>query len=98
MSGPVPSPSMKGITGRSGTSRRPSAPRRIGSPGGTVTVEKVGMGVLKQNGAGGGKEPGGGGGRGGGGGGGGAGGGWGGGAGGLGRRRGGGGARRGRCG
>src|SRR5262249_4937011 len=46
MSGPVPSPSMNGMMGRSGTWSRPPA-LRIGSPGGTLTVEKAGIGEVK---------------------------------------------------
>src|SRR5207237_2699718 len=48
MSGPVPSPSMKGMMGRSGTSRRPSEPARMASPGGTVEREYRGIRLLKQ--------------------------------------------------
>src|SRR5262245_57964888 len=44
MSAPVPSPSMNGRMGRSGTSRRPPAATRICSPGGTVTIENWGIG------------------------------------------------------
>src|SRR5438034_10645464 len=39
MSGPVPSPSMKGRTGREGTSRRPSGRAWMRSPGGPAMVE-----------------------------------------------------------
>src|SRR5262245_28576178 len=46
MSGPVPSPSMNGMIGRSGTWSLPSA-LRIGSPGGTVTMENAGMRTVK---------------------------------------------------
>src|SRR5262249_40443081 len=44
MSGPVPSPSMKGRMGRSGTSRRPSGRALIRSPGGTGRIEDGGIG------------------------------------------------------
>src|SRR6266853_1224361 len=43
MSGPVPSPSMKGRMGWEGTSRRPSGRAWMRSPGGTVMVEYGGM-------------------------------------------------------
>src|SRR5438552_12984934 len=43
MSGPVPSPSMKGRMGWEGTSRRPSGWAWMRSPGGTVMVEYGGM-------------------------------------------------------
>src|SRR2546422_7565457 len=43
MSGPVPSPSMKGRMGWEGTSRRPSGREWIRSPVGTVMVAYGGM-------------------------------------------------------
>src|SRR5207247_11374832 len=43
MSGPVPSPSMKGMMGWEGTSRRPSGRDWMRSAGGTVTMEYGGM-------------------------------------------------------
>src|SRR5438128_659148 len=53
MSGPVPSPSMKGRLGWEGTSRRPSGREWMRSPGGMVRVEYGGMrGSLKQKNAG----------------------------------------------
>src|SRR5262245_35502317 len=44
MSGPVPSPPMHGNTGRSGTSRLPSARVRIGSPPRGTTAFALAMG------------------------------------------------------